>query len=251
DLDMWFPSTHEMFRRYVAPGNLGDRIRFITQTDTYHLPEGIQILHGHQLERIHRVDYTRMTRKRRDGVEVLNLPWGSSWILEVLNPAKEKRAHVDRVQPLKRFLFGALLFDPRFAISFYYHTSIYFLRTRIFTIAAWRERIRNLPQILREELFALGGYDDAATRLLRKMRGVHTLIVGHSHEPKYRQISGHKILVNTGTWIRMINLNVQYLGQDSGMTYALIESDDGGRPTTSLMRWFGKQPECETVPYVE
>ncbi|MFW6197723.1 MAG: metallophosphoesterase, partial [Myxococcota bacterium] len=71
DLDMWFQGAQDLFRRYVAAGSAGDRVRFVTATDTYYLPEGIQIRHGHQLERIHRVDYTRMTRRRRDGTEVL------------------------------------------------------------------------------------------------------------------------------------------------------------------------------------
>jgi UDP-2,3-diacylglucosamine pyrophosphatase LpxH len=251
DLDMWFPATHEMFRRYVAPGHLADKVRFVTASDTYYLPEGIQILHGHQFERIHRVDYTRMTRTRRDGTETLILPWGSLWILEVLNPAKEERSHVDRIQPLRRFLYGALLFDTRFALRFYWRVMIYFLLTRIFAIDAWRERIRTLPSTLREDLFALGGYDEAAVRWLRRMRGVHTLIVGHSHQPRFRQLPDNKILVNTGTWIRMINLNLQYLGQDSGLTYALIEYDDTGKPQTSLMRWYGRFPECETIPYAD
>ena len=83
------------------------------------------------------------------------------------------------------------------------------------------------------------------------MRGVHTLIVGHSHGPRYRQLPGNKLLVNTGTWMNMINLDIQYLGQDSGLTYAVIEYSDEGKPTTHLMRWHGEQPECETVPYAD
>ncbi len=251
DLDMWFSSCHDMFLRYVAPGRLAEKVRFITSSDTYHLPEGIQILHGHQLERIHRVDYNAMTSKRKDGTEVLKLPWGSRWIIEVLNPAKIERPHVDRVAPLGRFLVASFFLDTRFAIRFYWRVSIYFLRTRIFTIAAWRERIRNMPRIFKEELFALGGYDEAAIRLLSQMRGVHTLIVGHSHQPRYRQLPSKKLLVNTGTWIPMINLDLQHLGQDTGLTYAVIETNDDGQAITSLLRWRGTSQPFEVIPYAE
>ena len=82
DLDMWFPGPQELFKRYVAPGPAGERVHFVTSGDTYYLPEGIQVRHGHQLERIHRVDYDRMTRTRRDGTVVLDLPWGTLWILQ-------------------------------------------------------------------------------------------------------------------------------------------------------------------------
>jgi hypothetical protein len=117
DMEMWFEAPQELFRHYVAPKGLGDLVRFITDTDTYYLPEGIQIRHGHQFERIHRVDYAHMTRGRRDRRRVLDLRWGQLWILEVVNPAKQTRNHIDRIQPLKLFLLGALvhtLFAPPF-----------------------------------------------------------------------------------------------------------------------------------------
>jgi UDP-2,3-diacylglucosamine pyrophosphatase LpxH len=251
DLDMWFPAPQELLRRYVAPGPLGEKVRFVTSTDTYHLPEGIQIRHGHQLERIHAVDYTKMTRKRRDGVEVLDLPWGSLWILEVMNPAKEIRNYIDRVQPFPRFIFAGLLLDTMFALRFTWRSTLYFLRRRVFTLRAWRDRIKNIGRMLREEIIALGGFDEHATRSLRKLHGVHTLIVGHSHAPRYRALPGNKILINTGTWMRMINLDLRYLGQDSGLTYALIEYTEAGKPRTSLMRWHGSQQISEPVFYAD
>jgi len=249
DLDMWFVGPQELFKHYVASGELGDRIRFITSGDTYYLPEGIQIRHGHQLERIHRVDYARLVRERNDGRKVLCIPYGSLWILEVLNPAKELRSNIDRIQPLHLYLIGSLFFDPRFAVRFLARAGWHFLRRRIFTLRAWTERLRSLPRILREEVFSMGGYDEAATRYLQKLRGVHTLIVGHSHAPRFRVLRGSKLIVNTGTWTKMINLNLQYLGQDSGLTYALIEYAEDGQVRTQLMRWYGSRRPCEAVPF--
>jgi hypothetical protein len=51
--------------------------------------------------------------------------------------------------------------------------------------------------------------------------------------------------------MKMVNLDIQYLGQDSGLTYALIDYNDEGRPHTALMRWYGKAPQCEAVPYAD
>ncbi len=251
DLDMWFPAPQELFRRYVAPADAADRVRFITATDTYHLPEGIQIRHGHQLEHIHRVDYRRMTRKRKDGVEILDLPWGSLWILEVLNPAKLVKQHIDRVQPFTRFILGGLIFEPRFTVAFLGRCAVHWLRHRIFTVRAWLERIRRLPTAFVEEIVGIGDYDTQATHALSKVRGVHTLIVGHSHAPRVRTLASGKLLVNTGTWMDMINLDLRYLGQASGLTYAIIEYDDDGKARTSLMRWHGSKPPMERVPYAD
>jgi len=249
DLDMWFREPQQLFKRYVSPGELAERVHFITAGDTYYLPEGIQIRHGHQFERIHRVDYTRMLRSLSDGRQVLALPYGSLWILEVLNPAKELRSNIDRIQPLSLFVLGSLVLDPRFAVRFLWRAGIHLLRRRIFALRAWTERFRTLPQVLREEVLAMGGYDEAATRYLQKLRGVHTLIVGHSHAPRYRMLPDSKLMVNTGTWTKMINLNLQYLGQDSGLTYALIEYPDEGGVRTRLMRWYGQREACEVIPY--
>jgi UDP-2,3-diacylglucosamine pyrophosphatase LpxH len=251
DLDMWFPAPQELFKRYVAPSEAAGRVRFITASDTYHLPEGIQIRHGHQLEHIHRVDYRRMTRKRKDGVEVLDLPWGSLWILEVLNPAKLVKQHIDRVQPFTRFILGGLLFEPFFTMGFLLRCAGHWLRHRIFTIRAWADRVRHLPAAFKQEIVGIGDFDAQATHALSRLRGVHTLIVGHSHAPRVRTLPGGKLLVNTGTWMDMINLDLRYLGQTSGLTYALIEYNDAGKPQTSLMRWHGSPPPMERVPYAD
>jgi UDP-2,3-diacylglucosamine pyrophosphatase LpxH len=249
DLDMLFEPAQALFSRYVAPGELNERVRFITHTDTYYLPEGIQIRHGHQLERIHRIQYSKPFRKRRDGTEVLDLPYGSLWILEVMNPVKEFRNSVDRVLPLKLYLLGSLFFDPSFGIRFLLRSFLHLLRRRIFTLRAWRKRLASIPLILREEVFAMSGFDNAVERQLRRLRGVHTLIVGHSHAPRFRVLPTQQLMMNTGTWIKMIHLDMQHLGQDSGLTYALIEYTEDGRPEPKLMRWFGTRNTCEAIPY--
>lgn len=262
DLDMWLPGPQELFRRRIAPHVPAERVHFVTEGDTYYLPDGIQIRHGHQLERIHRVDYRRMTRKNRAGLEVLDLPWGSLWILEVMNPAKELRSFVDRVQPLARFLLGAVLFDTRFVVRFFLHSASYFLRRRVFNLDAWRARLARLPQLpemVREDIVALGGFDAAAMREARRLRGVRTLILGHSHGPRYLRLPDGKLLVNTGTWMKMINLDVQHLGQDSGLTYCTIEygrGEDGvaiadGKPRVQLKRWYGRPRPFEVLPYAD
>ncbi len=251
DLDMWFKGPQDLLRRYIAPDS-GERVAFVTSSDTYYLPDGIQVKHGHQLERIHRVDYRKMTRKLADGREILWLPWGSLWILEVLNPLKYFRSHIDRIQPLGRFMWWSTFLDPGFVIRFFWYSSGNFLKHRIFKISAWRERLRTIPRLVKQEILTLtGGYDENAMRELNRMRGAHTLIVGHSHGPRYIQLPNGKTLVNTGTWVKMINLDLQYLGQDSGLTYAVIEYDDDGRPRTRLMRWYGMRQPCEVVPYAD
>lgn len=251
DLDMVMAGPQRLLRSYIAPEGGEEKLRFITASDTYYLPDGIQIRHGHQLERIHRVDYRKLTRLRKDGVEVLDLPWGSLWILEVMNPAKEARSFVDRIQPLSRFLLGAALFDTRFVLGFFWHSMIYFLKWRVFRLSAWTDRVRRLPEMIREDLFALGGFDAVAVRELKRLRGVRVLILGHSHGPRFKELPGDKMLVNTGTWMKMINLDVSHLGQDSGLTYCTIEYVERAAPRVRLLRWLGDRRPFEEIPYAD
>ena len=51
--------------------------------------------------------------------------------------------------------------------------------------------------------------------------------------------------------MRMINLDLRYLGQDSGLTYATIEYDNRGTPITNLRRWYGSQHPSETIVHAD
>ncbi len=249
DPELLMPAVQEVFLRYVAPDALRSRVRFITATSVYSLPEGIQIRHGHQFENIHRFDYDNVLVERDGGKPVLALPWGSLWCMEVLYPAKRRRPHIDQVVPFRRFLMGSLLFDFRFTIGFCVMTIVHFLRKRMKSVRSLVAKLKALPLVLKEEIFAIGDFDSAAIKALRRLHGVHTLIIGHSHAPKVRAIEDGKVYINTGSWVRMINLDVQHLGQENGLTYALIEYDADGKPQTSLLRWHGMYREHDPVLY--
>ena len=55
--------------------------------------------------------------------------------------------------------------------------------------------------------------------------------------------------LNTGTWTKMVNLDLFHLGQEHGLTYVCIEYDDEGHPLANLMRWQGRPREKELVYY--
>jgi predicted phosphodiesterase len=121
----------------------------------------------------------------------------------------------------------------------------------VFDIGAWVARARSLPRMFREDILALGTFDDAAMRELRRVRGVRCLVVGHSHGPRFLQLGGDKLLVNTGTWMKMINLDVSHLGQDTGLTYCTIEHGDADAPKITLLRWNGPRKPFEVIPYAD
>lgn len=249
DPELLLPAVQDLLRRYIAPGALGSRLSFVTSSEVYSLPEGIQIRHGHQFEAIFRMDYKRLMVEGKTHGAVLALPWGTLWCMQVLFPAKRWRPHIDQIVPFRRFLLGSILFDFRFTFGFCVRTALHFLTKRLKNMPGILAKLRALPAVLKDEILAISDFDTVAIRALRRLRGVHTLIVGHSHAPKVRALEDGKVYVNTGSWVRMINLDVQHLGQENGLTYALIEYDAEGKPETSLLRWFGMHREHEPVLY--
>lgn len=249
DIEMLLPGLQAIFTERVAAEADRRRVQFITHGDSYLLPEGIQIRHGHQLEAIHRFDYRNLLVSRKGGEPVLALPWGSLFVLKVVNPAKLDRHLVDHVVPLKRLLFAGLFFDFRFTVKFVARTVYHFVRTRFSRRGNILRRLVDTLRIFRDEISPLGQFDRAAMRALRRTQGVHTLITGHSHGPRCRTLEDGRLYINTGSWLKLINIDTQHLGQSSGPTYALVESVGNAPPRTSLRRWYGHHKLSRTIEY--
>jgi UDP-2,3-diacylglucosamine pyrophosphatase LpxH len=250
DIELLLPSVQKVFRGAIAPGTLGSRLQFIDRTPVYILPEGIQIHHGHMFEAHLQFDYGQLMVKRRDGPPILNLPWGSLLALRVVIPHKKERAFIDHVYPMTRLLLGGLAFDMRFALKLSSKILYQFFATRLAPKGGTvMNKIWEGLKIIMEVLAPTRGFDQNAARTLRKTRGVHTIIAGHSHQPRYRLVAPGKLYVNTGTWVKMLNIDIQHLGQDSGLTYAMITYDENRQPRTQLMRWFGSYEISKQVPY--
>jgi hypothetical protein len=167
----------------------------------------------------------------------------------VINPAKVERYLIDHILPLRRLMFAGLFLDFRFTLKFLFRTMYHFIRTRFSPHGNILRRFVDTLRIFRDEISPLAHFDRIAMRTLRRTQGVHTLITGHSHGPRCRLLENGKLYINTGSWIRLINLDLQHLGQDSGLTYALIESSEGRNPRSTLNRWYGSHKLTRTLEY--
>lgn len=249
DIDMLLPQVQEVFLDRCAPGELADKVTFITRSDTYYLPEGIQIRHGHQLETLNRFDYRNILVRRPGKPPVIDFPWGSLFTLKVILPGKAERFHLDHVHPFKRYIQYGLFTDFPFTIKILAKFVYYFAKTRIFE--AWRRQagIWQTLRMLREEFGWVGHFDELVTQWMRRSRGVDIIITGHSHEPRVKKMRGGGLYLNTGTWTHLISLDIHRLGKQYGLTYVEISYEDGGRPRASLVRWRGRPRIKEEVHY--
>jgi UDP-2,3-diacylglucosamine pyrophosphatase LpxH len=240
DIDLVFPRARRLFREAVTGNPLDERVRFVVDSEFYEF-DGVQIHHGHQFEAMNSFDMKRLFLSKGLPAPVLNLPWGSIFILKVLNRLKEQRPYVDRIQPFNLYLYGAVFLDTFFAMRIGALAAYHFLKTRVFTPFSRKRRARLMKTLkILFEYSAFPDMDAHARKLLAKQEKVHAVLFGHTHLAKVRRFAHDKLYINTGTWTDLISLDLANFGMRNELTYALVEyPQDEPRPRVSLKAWIG------------
>jgi UDP-2,3-diacylglucosamine pyrophosphatase LpxH len=240
DFDLVFPRARRLFREAVTGNPLDERVQFIVEKEFYEF-DGIQIHHGHQFEAMNAFNWKQMFLTKGLPAPVLNIPWGSVFILKVLNKVKEQRPYIDHVQPFNLYLAGAFLLDTRFAFKLASLAIYEFLKTRVLTPFSRKRRARLIKTLkIIFEFSAFPDFDHHARKILEKNKDIHAILMGHTHIAKVRRFARDKIYINTGTWTDLISLDISNLGMRNELTYALIEYPEGEpRPRVGLKAWTG------------
>jgi UDP-2,3-diacylglucosamine pyrophosphatase LpxH len=210
--------------------------------------DGVHVEHGMQHEPLNAYDPKRYFVERGGQVSI-NLPLGARYILEVLNSEKALRPYIDKVAPFRRYMGWALLNDPAVVFKISAKSIDFGLR------AVARTLLRRFPHVdevspreVLERLVLFTAYptlEREAKHLLAK-RGYHTVVMGHTHVPLYREYARDKVYINTGTWNPMVQLDMANFGRTELLTYAHVEWVEG-RPRARLREWRGVQRPAEDV----
>lgn len=247
DLELHFPGAQALFRKAVTGDEAHPRIEFVT-TPSFTL-DGVQFHHGHQFEALHAVDFSRLTITPSGREPILNLPWGSLFILHVVNELVRERPWLDKVHPFWPMFVGGMLFDARFT-SKMIGVSLWALVRARFNPNWWQKRpFDKLTRFLRQEIGFFEHLDRHSERLFKTQHHLHAVFMGHTHVPMVRtwKIEGvTRAYVNTGTWIPMVDLGLGRLGQRLELHYGAVEWSEG-EPSASLHRWHGQRAESEEV----
>jgi UDP-2,3-diacylglucosamine pyrophosphatase LpxH len=229
-----FPGVREVVSRAV-----GGRHAYVL--DSYDF-DGVHVEHGMQHEPMNAFNSARYFVER-GGDLALNLPLGSRYIIEVLNREKAVRPYIDKVAPFRRYFVWALFNDPAVVLGIG-------ARSVDFGVRALLRKIPHVDELSPVELLqrlvlytAFPTLEREAKHLLAR-RGFHTVIMGHTHVPLYREYARDKVYLNTGTWNAMTSLDMGNLGRTELLTYAHVEWLDG-RPRARLREWRGYQRPAE------
>jgi UDP-2,3-diacylglucosamine pyrophosphatase LpxH len=227
--------------RAAIARRIGGTPRFIL--DSYDF-DGVHVEHGMQREPMNAFNPRRYFREHR-GEVYLNLPLGSRYIINVLNLEKAQRPYIDKVAPFTSYYRWALFNDPEAVVRIT-------ARSLAFVAAAAMKKIPHLdPMPVADLLKRFARYtafptlEHEARHLLSKKK-FHTVIMGHTHVPLYREYGRDRVYVNTGTWNPMTSLDVGNLGRTEQLTYAHVDYVDG-RARARLREWRGLSRPAEDV----
>ncbi len=245
DMELFFPGAQRLFCRAVTGEDHHPRVRFVRETPFFTL-DGVQFHHGHQFEAIHAMDFGRLVLPRPGREPILNLPWGSLFILNVVNELVRERPYLDKVHPFWPLFLGGMIFDTRFTAKMVGSSAVAFARAR-FNPSWWQKRpFAKVSQFLSRDIAFFEALDRYARRILSGPGDVRAVFMGHTHVPLLRTWAGSRVYVNTGTWIPMVDLGMGRLGQHLELHYGYVEWHDDG-PRASLHRWHGTRPESEEI----
>lgn len=233
DQEMMWESTKAIFENAV-----GQPVSF---KNTYYQVDGIHIEHGHQYEAANRIDPARPFLTESLPEPILNLPWGTLFAVQFLIKLKKQRPAVDKVRPIKMFVWWSFFHDTWFAISNGFRLLAYFFSTR-FSKSRYRYSSLSTTMKILWEAPIFPDLTEAAKRVLRTPE-IHTVVFGHTHVYKQTQIAEGKQYINLGTWNEILSLDLASYGRRTKLTYTLVDVDsEGGRPSCRLRHWIGKIP---------
>ncbi len=242
DADLFFPKIRERITREWDPaGNYPSQVvTLIADRDRVQRPGALEIHHGNQFEAIHVLDFEQPLVHDSVREPVLNIPWGSLYVLKILNRLKWEREFIDKVRPIKVFMILGFILDPLFILRFAALSTFYFLKTFLLYDPRRLSSLRRLPKILFQEFDFLQDLERQGRRYLDQQFEVKTLILGHTHKPMHKVYPDGKQYLNTGTWTKMINLDWRNIGRQYCLTFAHVRIR-GGEALCELREWAGEQ----------
>lgn len=248
DAELFFPQVQEQITRAWDPEGRfpSPVVEVVVSRDFLALGPGVEFRHGNQFEASNALDFEEpfYPASSANAAPTLKLPWGSIYILKIVNRLKWERETWDKVRPVKVAMLFGLILDPWFTVRLILLSGYYFLRTRVLPLIDPGTKIipslRHTFSILGEEFQVFQDLEEEARQLLTEREDLHTIIFGHTHRPMHKVFADGKQYLNTGTWIRMIDLDWRGLGRPFRKTFALVEFMESGESRAELREWHGE-----------
>ncbi len=185
------------------------------------LPE-ILVKHGHDYEIANKFLPSDSIIEDNQGKKYFLPPWGSYYVVRIINKFKESRGYINSVRPIKNFLINGLIYDTLFTIRFIFANLFYFVMVRFIVFFKQGHPLKDVFFHAMSELELFRDYESMTTKFFDERPDIKLLIMGHTHGPLYKIYGGEQVFLNTGTWTDMHDLGFENNGQKGKLTFAQI-----------------------------
>lgn len=220
DAEFVFDSLKERFKSYF--GEEGDKILISNSISTFVPAPGVYIQHGHQYEKANDFDQNNSIIETTSGEKYFIPPWGSYWVTNIINKYKQERGFINAVRPIKHFLIHGFIFDTFFTLRFMLSNLYYFFMVRFWHFYMKKISLKKIFQEILRELELFQDYETLTRQFFDKNKDSRVLIVGHTHNPIFRMFNDGTTFINTGTWTKMVNLDLGQWNHGNLLTYAKV-----------------------------
>jgi UDP-2,3-diacylglucosamine pyrophosphatase LpxH len=221
DAEMVFDSLQERFLNEF--GQLKEKIMLDRTLQTYTPALGVYLQHGHEYELAHQFDPEQSIMTSARGEKYFIPSWGSYYVTHVINKYKQERYHVNAVRPIRSFLIHGLIFDTFFILRFMIANAYYFFMVRFLHYYRLKLGWRRIIEESLNQLHLFQDYDSLTQEFFKQYPDAKLLVVGHTHEPMFNEYANGTRFINTGTWTRMVNLDLKQSRNENKLTFAKIQ----------------------------
>lgn len=231
DAAMAFPEAQEKFKELV-----GGPVDFVFELEIC----GVHIEHGHRFEAINTVPPTHYFMDGPHHKQILNLPWGSLFCINVLPRLRKDRPYIDKIRPMSAYVKWCFIHDFMFFWKMAYIVIPYFIRSNFGTYTKQNRNIKTTFKVLKQ-ITIYPKYASMAKRILQLAPHLHTVIMGHTHVLEWRRFPEDKYYFNTGTWNSIPSVDAGLHENSLKLSFILVDLDTHNQMVkgTSLNEWRG------------
>lgn len=246
----------ESLRNYIIdifPEEDRHKFKILLNTNEVYIPEpGVVLKHGHEYELAHHFDPVTSIATDVEGKKYFIPPWGSYYVTRVINKFKEGRDYINAVRPINKFMINGIIYDFLYTLRFGFANFYYFLMVRFVMLFKQNKGILEVLEHVKKEIQLFQNYEALTEEYVTKNDEVHALIVGHTHDPIFREYEDGSVFINTGTWTKMYNLDFGKNFYGARLTFARVDVKEKNVPEEgevverfdhldiSLNEWRGK-----------
>lgn len=212
----------------------------VTFKNFSYLVDGIHYEHGQQYEAVNALNPKKIFISKGLKEPIINLPWGSHFVINFIIPMKMERPAIDKVRPWPAFVRWSMINDFKWFLKTLIRAALYFFATR-FSKSLYRAN--NLVTTFRilKEITVHPSFIKAAEQLMDQNPDIHTVIMGHTHNATYKQYADGREYLNSGTWTEVTSLDLMNFGKGTRYTYIFVDySKSPTRPHAYLKEWKGR-----------